>query len=243
MTTTPRRPPVTKKGTATRKAIIDAAEVVFAEQGYADASIARITDRAGVGQGTFYLYFASKLEVFEELVEDLNTRVRHAMTEASAGTATRLEGERAGFRAFFAFTAQHPALYRVVREAEFVSPRALTLHYTRIVEGYVSNLTRARVRGEVGDLDPTVAAWVLMGIGEMVGMRWVLWDRHVDGDADAPTGALGPTSTVPDHVFDQVMEFIERALAPRERSTQPADPLGAPGTPDVLDHPCTGDTP
>ncbi len=129
------------------------------------------------------------------------------MTEASAGAATRLEGERAGFRAFFAFTAEHPALYRVVREAELVSPRVLTLHYTRIVEGYIANLTRARSRGEIGDLDPTVVAWVLMGIGEMVGMRWVLWDQYDEG---------APTSTVPDHVFDQVMEFIERALAPRD---------------------------
>lgn len=209
-----RKPPATKKGVATRQAILDAAEVVFAECGYADASITRITERAGVGQGTFYLYFGSKLEVFELLVEDLNRRVRHAMTEASEGAATRLEGERAGFRAFFAFTAEHPALYRVVREAELVSPRALTLHYTRIVEGYVANLTRARGRGEVGDLDPTVVAWVLMGIGEMVGMRWVLWDQYDDGAA---------TSSVPDYVFDQVMEFIERALAPRDHPTDEGD--------------------
>ncbi len=215
VTSTPRKPPATKKGTATRKAILDAAEEVFAELGYADASITRITERAGVGQGTFYLYFGSKLEVFEELVEDLNRRVRHAMTEASVGAATRLEGERAGFRAFFAFTAEHPALYRVVREAELVSPRVLKLHYTRIVEGYVANLTRARSRGEVGDIDPTVAAWVLMGIGEMVGMRWVLWDQDKDGGTT--------TTTVPDPVFDQVMGFIERALAPGDSPRDDGD--------------------
>ena len=202
--------PTTKRGTATRKAILDGAEHVFAELGYADASIVRITERAGVAQGTFYLYFDSKLAVFEELVEDLNRRVRHAMTAASAGAATRIEGERAGFRAFFAFTAEHPALYRIVREAEFVSPRSLRLHYTRIVEGYVANLTEARASGDVGDIDPTVAAWVLMGIGEMVGMRWVLW-----GGADEGGGFGGGTSAVPDEVFDQVMLLIERALDAR----------------------------
>ena len=84
MSETARKPPSTKRGTATRKAIIDAAEHVFAEHGYADASITRITEKAGVAQGTFYLYFDSKLTVFEELVEDLNRRVRHAMTEGSA---------------------------------------------------------------------------------------------------------------------------------------------------------------
>ena len=69
----------------------------------------------------------------------------------------------------------------MVREAEFVSPEALHLHYTRIVEGYVEGLRSAQVAGEVGDIDPEVAAWALMGIGEMVGMRYVLWERDADG--------------------------------------------------------------
>ena len=47
---------------ASRRArrLLDAAEQVFAELGYHDASIVKITEAAGVGQGTFYLYFASK---------------------------------------------------------------------------------------------------------------------------------------------------------------------------------------
>jgi hypothetical protein len=27
----------------------------------------------------------------------------------------------------------------------------------------------------VGELDAEVAAWALMGLGEMIGMRWILW--------------------------------------------------------------------
>ena len=74
----------------------------------------KITEAAGVGQGTFYLYFASKKEIFEHVVLDLNSRVRHAMTEAAEKGATRAERELLGFGAFFRFTAEHPALYRVV---------------------------------------------------------------------------------------------------------------------------------
>ena len=190
---------VTARGAATRQKLLAAAETVFADLGYHDASIVRITEAAGVGQGTFYLYFESKLAIFEHLVEDLNRRVRRAMSEGMAGTTNRIDAERAGFRAFFEFTAVHPALYRVIREAELVSPRALRLHYTRIVDGYIDGLTRAQDRGEVGDIDPTVAAWALMGIGEMIGMRWVLW-----GDEGA---------SVPDAVFDDMMLFIRRGLA------------------------------
>ena len=81
--------PRTARGTRTRAKLLEAAEQVFAESGYSEASIVRITEAAGVAQGTFYLYFSSKLEIFEELVEDLNRRVRHAMTEAAAGATTR----------------------------------------------------------------------------------------------------------------------------------------------------------
>lgn len=214
--------PVTARGSRTRAKLLAAAEVVFARYGYTESSIVRITEEAGVGGGTFYLYFSSKLEIFEELVDDLNRRVRHAMSEASAGSETRLESERAGFRAFFAFTAEHPALYRVVREAEFVSPRALRSHYTRIVEGYISGLEEAREHGDVGDIDPTVAAWALMGIGEMIGMRWVLWgDGATVGEASDPTAS--GTSEVPDAVFDEMMRFIRRALA-----VAPEAPLAQP---------------
>lgn len=205
--------PRTARGIETRARLLAAAERVFAEHGYHEASVSRITDRAGAGQGTFYLYFDSKLDIFNELVEDLNHRVRHAMSEGARGATSRLEAERAGFAAFFRFTAEHPALYRVVREAELVSPEALRLHYTRIVEGYIEGLEQAREDGEIGDIDPTVAAWALMGIGEMIGMRWVLWGDAGNGEAgDAADPTASGTTAVPDHVLDEMMRFIGGAL-------------------------------
>src|SRR5207237_1463480 len=128
---------------------------------------------AGVGQGTFYLYFASKKEVFDELVRDLNRRVRHAMKEASSQGKTRLEAELLGFQAYFRFTADHPALYRIIRQAEFVSPEMLRYHYAKLSEGYVDGLRGAMARGEAAEADPEVLAYALMGIGELGGLRWI----------------------------------------------------------------------
>ena len=57
-----------KRGARTRRRLLDAAEQVFAELGYHEASIVKITEAAGVAQGTFYLYFDSKQAIFDELV-------------------------------------------------------------------------------------------------------------------------------------------------------------------------------
>jgi len=160
----------------------------------------KITEAAGVAQGTFYLYFAGKQEIFDVLVEDLNTRIRHAMSEASAQGTTRLESERLGFQAFFKFTAEHPALYRVIRQAEFVSPKMLRLHYDRLAEGYIAGLRAAKESGEITIEDPVVTAWALMAVGEMVGMRWILWSD---------------THEVPPEVFEETMAFVARALGVR----------------------------
>jgi AcrR family transcriptional regulator len=204
--------PTTKRGRATRDKLLAAAEAVFADLGYHDASIVKITERAGVGLGTFYLYFDSKQMIFEALVIDLNRRVRRSMSDAMEGATGRLEAERAGFAGFFRFTAEHPALYRVVREAEFVSPAVLHLHYTRIVEGYVEGLRRAQQAGELSEsIDPTVAAWALMGMGELVGMRFILWERDEQGR---------PRTELPPHVFDALMRFIGNALAPERSGTE-----------------------
>jgi AcrR family transcriptional regulator len=186
-----------EKGTRTRRRLLEAAEQVFADLGYHDASIVKITEAAGVSQGTFYLYFAGKQEIFDVLVEDLNTRLRHAMSEASAKGGTRMETERLGFEAFFRFTAEHPALYRVIRQAEFVSPRMLRLHYERLAEGYVTGLRQASDQAEIAIGDPVVTAWALMAVGEMIGMRWILW---------------GDTRQVPPEVLRETMAIVAKVL-------------------------------
>ena len=187
---------LSRKGVETRQKLLLAAEQVFGELGYHDASIVKVTEAAGVGQGTFYLYFASKKEIFDELIRDLNRRVRRTMKEASLQGQTRLESELLGFGAYFRFTAEHPALYRIIRQAEFVSPEMLRYHYDKLSEGYVQGLREAMARGETGEIDPEVSAWALMAAGEMLGMRWILWgDGHV-----------------PDHVTAELARIVRCVL-------------------------------
>jgi AcrR family transcriptional regulator len=191
------------RGRRTRTRLLEAAEQVFADLGYHEASIVKITEAAGVAQGTFYLYFAGKKQIFDELVRDLNTRVRHAMAEGARRGKTRAEIERYGFEGFFRFTAEHPALYRIVRQAEFVSPEMLHYHYERLSQGYVEGLQAAMDAGEIAEANAEALAWALMGMGELLGMRWILWARG---------------EQLPPEVLAEVERIIECVLQVRDGS-------------------------
>jgi TetR/AcrR family transcriptional regulator, fatty acid metabolism regulator protein len=74
--------------------ILGAAQDVFADKGYYDASIDEIAARAGIAKGTVYLHFASKEDLLVALVEQqiigFLARVDHVISEVATVRA-RLE--------------------------------------------------------------------------------------------------------------------------------------------------------
>jgi AcrR family transcriptional regulator len=76
--------------------ILRAAEEVFAERGYAGATIEEIARAAGVAKGTIYLYFRSKDEIYRATHEHYVAELR-AVTEAAVAGAA---GFAAKLRAF-----------------------------------------------------------------------------------------------------------------------------------------------
>ena len=196
--------PATPRGRQTRQKLLSAAEEVFGRKGYERASVSEITMTAGVAQGTFYVYFADKQAIFTELVRELNRRLRQRTAEAIQGLTDRLEMERAGFRAFFDFIHRHRGLYRIVRQAEFVDEELFRWYYRSLAESYVEGLSAAAETGQIRAIDPEVLAYCLMGMGDFLGMRWVLWEE--DG--------------LPPAVFDAFMAFITHGMAPETHGQQ-----------------------
>jgi AcrR family transcriptional regulator len=83
----------TERG-AKRPLLVAAAAEVFAQKGYASTRVADIADRAKVGKGTVYEYFASKEEllfaVFESINEDVALRM-NAVLEQGGESWEQLE--------------------------------------------------------------------------------------------------------------------------------------------------------
>jgi AcrR family transcriptional regulator len=193
--------PKTKRGERTRQKILDAAQRQIGRKGFAEASISTITAEAAVGQGTFYLYFRSKEDVLRELVLRMGRRLRRHLTLAVADAPTRLEAERRGLRAFLEFVRANPDLYRVVAESQFIDQAIFRRYYEDLAQSYRTALLAAETRGEIRKGDAEVRAWALMGISDMVGRRFALWE---------PKAPLK-------RIAEAAYELIADGLDPRQR--------------------------
>ncbi|MCB1476179.1 MAG: TetR/AcrR family transcriptional regulator [Rhodobiaceae bacterium] len=185
--------PKTKRGRARREQILRAAEQVFAERGFSDTSISDITRVAGTAQGTLYIYFNSKEDIFRELVAEMGHLTRTVVAEAIGSAKGRLEAEKIGLRTFLEFVAERPALYRIVEEARFVHPPSYEAYFASFADAYRRQLETAAKRGDIKPGDAEIRAWALMGMAKTLGERFVLWkkDREIDEVADCAFDLIG----------------------------------------------------
>src|ERR1700729_442611 len=80
-----------ERGAATRSALLTAAREVFTTQGYAQAGVTDIVNRAGASVGSLYHHFSGKADLYLTLFEELNNeqaeRTRCAVRGAPAAGA------------------------------------------------------------------------------------------------------------------------------------------------------------
>ena len=67
-----------------RTQLVEAARAVFARKGYEEATVAEIVGRAGVAQGTFYLYFPGKEALAGAFAEMVSERLAELAAERTA---------------------------------------------------------------------------------------------------------------------------------------------------------------
>ncbi|MHB8510364.1 MAG: TetR/AcrR family transcriptional regulator [Candidatus Dormibacteria bacterium] len=176
--------PSTPRGEATRQKVLEAAEQVFGEKGYHGASVTEITRAAGVAQGTFYLYFKGKKEIYLDLVDSLGARLRALTREASATGRDYTEKQRLGFRAFFEFSRSHRHIYRIIQECDRVDPLTYRRLYQTLADAYGRSIAEAESRGELGGGDPEVLAYCMLGVGHFVSVRFLIWDDDFSARAE-----------------------------------------------------------
>jgi len=190
-----------EKNDDVKRRLFEAAAKMVGRYGYAEASVARITEAAGVAQGTFNNHFENRQELLDQLLPVIGQQmvgfIRMRIDEASS----EVEKEVTRFRAFFDFLKETPEFLRILNEAEVFAEAGYQRHLDNISVAYVRLLKRARAPGRVGDYSDEeleVIVHVLMGA------RGYLSRRYAYGE-DGP-------QAVPEHVFSAYEKLISGGL-------------------------------
>lgn len=166
--------PVTARGEATRRKLLASAEHEFGSKGFPAASVSSITQRADVGQGTFYLYFHSKEEVFATLVRELGREQRASLAALVDQSANGRDAERKLAEALVGFIAGQPGRYRILREAQFVDEPVFRETQDQLFTA-LAGVLHAASRGTLTSEAAGYRAAALVGAAEQTALRQCLW--------------------------------------------------------------------
>jgi AcrR family transcriptional regulator len=200
---------------ARRRRIQEAARTVFAEKGYAGASIELIARAAQLSVGAIYLYFRSKEDLYTSLVED---------------TLTVFDVEMARVREDVEVSARLQATWSILvkwaeRDAE--GPRILRLLAQPAIRPQLSDEVVAAVSAGIGRIQDHIGACVADGIHagvyrqvnarEIADLAWSVLLGSLDA-AEMSTSLGLPTEPLSTRT-DRALMLIEQALAPQVAAT------------------------
>jgi AcrR family transcriptional regulator len=156
---------------ATREAIIQAGTRAFVQHGLSGAKISLIARDAGVANGTFYLHFRDKEELYRAIVETTLKQLATQLQRLDANHLERDEAERAEIDAVISFIEAHEVVFQMAATADSEAGRPVTRMFVArrmraLKEGQRLGTVRADIRTDI-------AAYA--DIGMMISaLRWWL---------------------------------------------------------------------
>ncbi|MCP5055510.1 MAG: TetR/AcrR family transcriptional regulator [bacterium] len=102
-----------RDGEQTRLAILEAAEQVFAERGFAGASLRDLADAAGVTRSLIHHHFGSKEDLWLAVADHLFADYGERQSEILARPSLDIAGFEESARALFAFLQEKPNFVRL----------------------------------------------------------------------------------------------------------------------------------
>jgi AcrR family transcriptional regulator len=207
--------PRSRKGVETRARLVAAAKEIFERDGFLDARISDIAERAGLSHGSFYHYFESKEEVFREVANEVEERLSAPMDTVildPTSTLTPAERIREAMRIHLQSYREEARIMGVIEQVSRFDPdvRALRnerhFHYHRAMTDSIRSLQR---HGLVDPgLDPDVTAAALGSMTYRFPEMWFVQDLF---ECDFDTGV------------DQFTRVFVRALGLEDGTVEQSD--------------------
>ena len=199
-----------------RDAIKQAAIQIISEKGYHAAKVSQIVDRVGIAQGTFYLYYEGKQQIFGELLSDFLTLVVTTSANWDPGNLESIdvledELRRVGLLLTEAVLENEDLAAIFFRESLAVAPEfdAMILEFYDTLGAMLTDVNRVLCeRGIIAEMNFQLLAFETIGMVERVIREYVVTDtlRHI------------PPAEIVDHL---IAHFISGTRVPVATAQQP----------------------
>ena len=188
-----------------RDLIREAAKRVFLEHGLSAASVREIALQAGYTTGAIYFHYASKEEIYADVLRESLSALHEAVSAAAAGETDAVRSLTAAYRAFIGFYRAHPRdLSLGLYLFEGAGPRGLNVKLNRDLNerflGMMQVFEAGLASAGVGQRERKIEAVALFN--EMVGLLIA-----------ANTGRLNVFGIDSDMMVDRHVAWLQRRVA------------------------------
>lgn len=188
-----------------RRAMLDAAQSVFAEKGYARATLDEIAERAEFGKGTLYNYFENGKEgllfaIFDEVYHDLHEMIRSALGSDSPEDRSVREAFHAlVVRSFTYYEEREELVLILIKEAHrlcFSDDRDKAAYFQqqqqRMIEALAPAVERSMSEDHIATLPLQPVAHMLLEVVHDMIVHRCMAERSQQNVDDGPEGMCGP---------------------------------------------------
>jgi AcrR family transcriptional regulator len=166
---------------ARRRQLLDVALDVFSVRGFHPTSMNEIAEAAGVTKPVLYQHFASKRQLYLELLDDVGGRLLEAIAKATSSASGPRQQVVNGLTAYFRFIAAEPKAFTLLfggggrRDTEFAEAVAR-------VEQTVADAVASLIEADIDAPHRRTLALAIVGMAETTGRHWVA--QGAGGDPD-----------------------------------------------------------
>ena len=162
-----------------RTLITDAAVEVFAEKGFHQARVSDIARRAGVADGTIYLYFQNKEDLLLSIFEEKMDQLLVGLGQALALTDDPVEKVRCFARFHFQQVRDNREAAEVLQVELRLSNKFLKEYRPEKLWAYLGVFGQIVREGQAlgvfrSEIDPFIGMWAFFGALDELAMQWVL---------------------------------------------------------------------
>jgi AcrR family transcriptional regulator len=183
--------PRSRKGARTRARLVEAAKEIFEENGFLEARISDISERAGLSHGSFYHYFDSKEEIFREVAVEIEDQLSQSVDTVildDTSTASPRERLRIAIGQFLERYQEEAAIVGVIEQVSRYDDemKAVRMARQRHWNDEVADSIRQLQQHGLADptLDPQITAWMLGAMTTRFAEMWLV-QHYVECDFDA----------------------------------------------------------